>query len=601
MEKFNLKEVNLTGGYLFSKQELNRKITINAVYDRFYETKRIEAMDCVKDSDRDSQPQFFWDSDVAKWIEGASYIIAKNPDKELENKIEEIIDKIEKNMWEDGYFNSYYTVMEPDKRFTNINNHELYCAGHLIEAAIAYFNATGKDRFLNLMCRYADLIYKIFYVEDSASFQVPGHEEIELALYKLYKQTGNEKYLELCRYFIEARGKSKKGGNVYRHRFGIQDHIDIYNQHTAEGHSVRACYFYAGAADLAYETENEKMKEILKELFSDIKDKKMYVTGGIGSVRNYEGFAGAYNLPNENAYSETCAGISLMYFADRMLKIAENTEFADVIERVFYNNVLSGISLGGDAFFYENPLEINIANHKISEKYGLDIKFPITERVKVFGCSCCPPNLNRLLASIEEYIYYYSDETIFINQFAQSEMKKDDVFVSMKTEYPLNGRIEIKAKNVKRLAVRIPSWCEKFNISSDYTVKNGYAFLENPTDVEVDFEMKPKWVYSNAEVKENVGKCCVSLGPVIYCAEALDNGEILDKIFMDTKKEAKVCYNENYGLNELSVSALKLKTEEELYSYNKPEFLPVTLRMIPYSCFANRGETSMKVWFMYKD
>ena len=385
MENVKFQNVKLNNGYWFSKQELNRKITINAVYDRFYESKRIEAMDCIKDENRDWQPHIYWDSDVAKWIEGASYIIAKNPDKALENKIEEIIDKIEKNMWEDGYFNSYYTVMEPENRFTKIDNHELYCLGHLIEAAIAYHNATGKDRFLKLMIKYTDLVYKLFYEEKSTAFLVPGHEEIELALYKLYKHTNNKKYLDLSLYFVETRGRSGKNEVVYKSDFlkGSQSHTDIYNQHTAEGHSVRAGYFYSAAADLAYETKNEKLKEITKELFSDITEKKMYITGATGQVRNYEGYAGKYFLPNETAYAETCAGIALMYFADRMLKLDENAKYADVIERVFYNNVLSGISLSGDAFFYENPLEINLNNRKINNEYNLGRTYAITKRVKV--------------------------------------------------------------------------------------------------------------------------------------------------------------------------------------------------------------------------
>jgi len=596
MNSVDRKFVNIKGGYLFSKQEINRRITIDAVYDRFFETKRVEAFKCVKDENRQWQPHHFWDSDVAKWIEGASYIIAKTPDKVLEEKIESIIDDIEANQWEDGYINSYYTVMAPEKRFTDVNMHELYCAGHLVEAAIAYFEATGKDRFLKLMIKYIDLIYKVFCVDKSAAFAVPGHEEIELALYKLYKCTGNEKYLEMCHFFVEQRGVDKKGENGYEIRTQSDKPITEQN---AEGHSVRAMYLYSALADLGAEGF-EKWGTEAERLFEDVVKGKMYITGGLGQIYEYEGFADKYYLPNERAYAETCAGIGLMFFCHRMLKIANNSKYADVLELAFYNNVLSGLSLSGDSFFYRNPLSVNIDDTKRKKEFSLQTRTTELERVKVFGCSCCPPNLNRVLASLEDYIFYTDADTVFINQFATANMSVEGMSIEMVANYPADGRITVKCNGVKKLAIRIPGWCEKYEISAEYTVKDGYAYIENPADeLTIEFDMTPKMVFSDSRVKNNVGKCCVMCGPVVYCGEGVDNGTV-HNLFVPVDAQMTAEYNEKYGLNEIALAGEKLVTNGEVYSAKKPEFVKTKVKLIPYSCFANRGASDMRVWLNCK-
>lgn len=591
--------VNIKKGYIFSKQELNRKVSVDAVYKVFSETHRMDALRCEKVPDRDWQPHYFWDSDVAKWIECASYVIAKNPDKSIEERIEKIIDDIEANQCDDGYINCYYTVVEPDKRFANVLLHELYCIGHYIEAAIAYFEATGKDRLLGIICRSVELVKKVFVEDESADFAFPGHQQIELALYKLYKFSGNKEYLELARHFLEKRGVDMKGFPE-ESLYSLQAYAPVAEQKEAIGHSVRMMYMYCAMADVASEGD-DKYIETLKKGFDDIINGKMYVTGGIGQIREYEGFVDKYYLPNERAYAETCAGIGLIFLCDRMLKLFEDAKYADVLERVFYNNVLSGISLSGDAFFYENPLAMNPQEEKMMKKYNYKKVLPKYERAKVFDCSCCPPNISRLIGTFEQYLYYTNGECLFVNQYAESEYEKDGATLSVKTNYPLDGKVEISSENVKKLALRIPEWCDSFEILEKYTVKNGYAIIENPSEkIEANFEMKPKIVFANGNVRDCAGKCCITYGPIVYCAEGIDNEGTVHEIFVSSDAEFKRSYNEEFGLNTLSFIGEKIRTDGDLYSSKRPILEKAKITLIPYSTFANRGASDMQVWLGYK-
>ena len=591
--------VNLKNGYIFAKQEMNRKVSVDAVYKVFAETHRFEAMKCEKVPDRDWQPHYFWDSDVAKWIECASYVIAKHPDEGIVERIEKIIDDIEANQWDDGYINCYYTVVEPENRFTNVHFHELYCIGHYIEAAIAYFEATGKDRLLRIICRSVDLIKKVFVKDERAAFAFPGHQQIELALYKLYEFSGNREYLELARHFLSRRGVDMKGFPEESF-YSLQAFAPVEKQTSAIGHSVRVMYMFSAMADIAAEGE-EKYIDTLKTVFDDILNGKMYVTGGIGQIREYEGFVDNFYLPNERAYAETCAGIGLVFLCHRMLKLFENAKYADVLERVFYNNVLSGISLSGDAFFYENPLAMNPQEEEMKKKYRYDKAIPKYERAKVFECSCCPPNISRLIGTFEQYLYYTNGDCLFINQYSESEYEKDGASLSVKTNYPLDGKILINAKNVKKLALRIPEWCNNFEISEEYTLKNGYAYIDNPSEqIEVNFEMKPKLIFANEKIKDSVAKCCITYGPIVYCAEGIDNGGTVHEILVSPDAEFEVSYSEEFGLNILSFMGEKIKTNDEVYTEMIPTLEKTKIKLIPYSCFANRGASDMQVWLGYK-
>ena len=357
MEFIGFDKVSLESGFLHEKQKLNREVTLDAVYNRFYETGRFDAFKCDWKEGMEKQPHYYWDSDVAKWMEAVAYILKKESNPELEAKVENLIDEIEKNQSPDGYFNIFFTVIEPDKRFFERTAHELYCAGHLFEAAVAYFECTGKDRFLKLMEKYADHIIRVFVEEKTAKFITPGHEEIELALVRMYSATKKKKYLDLAKFFIDNRGYAEAEKEYYS-----QSHLPVREQKTAEGHAVRACYLYAAMADVAYETGDTELYEVCKTLFADIVNKKMYITGGIGSTRKGEAFTVPYDLKNDKAYAETCAAISLMFFAHRMMRFENDAKYADVIERVLYNGMISGLSLDGTSFFYENPLEIDLKN-----------------------------------------------------------------------------------------------------------------------------------------------------------------------------------------------------------------------------------------------
>ena len=604
MNYINYKNADITGGYWGKKQKLNRDVTINAVYDRFLHTGRIDAFKCNWREGTENKPHYFWDSDVAKWIEGAAYILAKTPDKELESKVESIIDDIEKNMGADGYFNIYFTAIEPSKRFSNRDCHELYCAGHLIEAAVAYFDATGKDRFLKLMCRYADYIYDVFCVKHSAAFETPGHEEIELALYRLYKCTGNKKHLELMTHFLLVRGNNPKDTYTpfYNYSGYAQDYAPVFEQTHAIGHAVRAMYLYSAMADLAKETKNPVYVKACRTLFDEIYSSKMYITGALGSTRHGEAFTKPYDLPNSEAYAETCASIGLMFFAKRMSELENDAVFADVLERAMYNGMISGLSLDGKSFFYENPLEIDL--EKRDSLYYRDANAPIygiTQRAEVFSCSCCPPNLNRLLSSLSGYIYALDKDTVFINQYMQSTAHQDGVTVSTVTDYPLNGGIKINIGGAKKAALRIPSWCKSFKLNRQYTLKDGYAYTDTDGEILLELDMTPSLVYANPKCRDLCSRAAVQRGPIVYCAEGVDNGKTnLNNLFLDADAAFSEEYSEKLGCTVLKTTGSRADGSANLYSLVKHEYRQTPITLIPFCTFANRGESDMLVWLHTK-
>lgn len=594
--------VKITDGFWKKKQELNRNTTIHSVWNRFSDTGRIKAFDFDWKEGMENKPHIFWDSDVAKWMEGAAYLIAEKYDADLEAKVEGLIDCIEKNQGEDGYFNIYYTVCEPKKRFTGRSQHELYCAGHLMEAAVAYYKATGKDRFLKCMEKYADYIYKVFVEEKSAKFVTPGHEEIELALIRMYNATKNKKYLDLAEFFIEQRGNNSvdlpvTNDDLQKNDKYAQSHLPARKQRTAEGHAVRACYWYKAMADLAFEKNDAGLADACREIFEDIINKKMYITGGIGSSHFGEAFTIPFDLPDETAYNETCASIAMILFAKSMMKLENKAVYADVIEKEMYNGMLAGVSLDGKAFFYENPLEINLKNHIRHTSVLAGDRLPITQRKEVFDCSCCPPNINRTFASINEYIYGIDGETLYVNQFMSSEANFEDVAVKQSANYPSDGKIELSFKNVKTVKIRIPCWCDEYTVSCEYTAEDNYITIKNPKDVKVEFVMKPVLMQSTSAVGSNVGKTALMYGPVVYCGEAVDNIENLYSLYINKNLNAEVLYNEKFGMNEITVDGFLLKPTESLYSKYGENFEETKIKLIPYSCYANRGESNMIVWF----
>ena len=362
IHKVPFSTVRINDGFWKQKQKMIRETTAYAVYERFRDTGRFEALECKwKEGDPDSPPHIYWDSDVAKWIEGVAYLTALEKCEDLEKIADKAIENIVRNCDENGYFNSHYLVTEQEKRFTNRGCHELYCAGHLIEAAVAYRDATGKDALLKAMCRFADYIEQVFKVEKSAAFTTPGHPELELALVKLYHATGERRYLELSKFFVDEHGTNDKDISMEeREKKGIlsynQDEMPLRQRGTVEGHCVRALYLLCSMADLAREYGDAELTAACERCFDNIVNKRMYITGGVGSTYVGETFTVDYHLPNRTAYAETCAAISLAMFASRMQSLRADGRYGDIVERVIYNGMLSVISMDGRSFFYENPL-----------------------------------------------------------------------------------------------------------------------------------------------------------------------------------------------------------------------------------------------------
>ncbi len=611
MSKFSpidFSKVDITNGFLANKQALVRDVTIFAVRDRFADTGRFRAFefDWTEGSDI-PKPHFFWDSDIAKWLESTAYLLEKAPNDELQSQVEHVIDCIEQHQDKNGYFNIYHTVVEPDNRFRNRDHHELYCLGHLIEAAVAYYNATGRDRFLNLMDKYIDHVIRVFCVERSVAFSTPGHEEIELALFKLYRLRRDRKYLDLAMFFLNERGNNDDNlGDWCNGRYN-QSHLPVRKQYTAEGHCVRACYLYTAMADAAKETGDKEMLDACKALFSDIADKKMYITGGIGSSHHGEAFTTCYDLPNDTAYAETCASIALAMFADRMKDIELDSVYADIVEREIYNGMLAGLSLDGKAFFYENPLEINLADHTRHTSVNGGDRLPITRRLEVFDCSCCPPNVTRFIASLGGSFFSTADNAICVHQFAACKAEIGGAALQMETDYPNDGkvRITVKGANGKQLLVRVPGWCKNYSFSAPYTLNKGYAAFQIDSDcftLDADFAMEPAFYRAHPAVRADAGKRALMRGPLVYCLEGVDNEGDLFDLVIDAESEPKLHFDPLFGANTVTLraSAAAKIADAPLYSTGDLPRKETKATFIPYYAFANRGDTDMAVWVRTK-
>ena len=572
-------KTDIRRGFWADKQKLIRDVTLDAVYDRFSDTGRIGAFEMNYKEGDPNRPHYFWDSDVAKWMESVAYLTAKEKMPGEEARVDHLVDCIERGRLKNGYFNIYFEQLAPDMIFKDRDCHELYCAGHLLEAAVEYYKATGKRKFLDLMTEYSGHIKKVFVDEDSAAFSSSGHEEIELALVKLYDLTGDKKWLDLSLHFVNMRGRGTKPGKDSAHSDYNQDHLPVRQQFTAEGHAVRACYLYCAMADLAHRLDDEGLKTACERLFDNIVERKMYITGAIGSTAAGERFEGDFNLPNDTAYAETCAALSLALFARRMSLLSDDAKYADIAEKVIYNGFLSGLSLDGRSFFYENAQEIDLE----ARKKRPDTHFPITERVEVFGCSCCPPNVTRFIPSVADFLYAYNDRVVFVNQYMDSVSHFDGFDIEQKTDYPSDGEINISSTADVRLALRVPSWCGRYAVYINGVAVNtakvkGYVYInvKKGDRIRLTLDMTPEYNYSDPRVKTNEGLSAVSYGPFIMCAEGIDNPHLNEATL--TGGDIKVTQGK-FGLPAVLVPAD-----------------PQPLYMIPYHAFANRGETDMKIW-----
>lgn len=594
--------VTLHDGFWKTKQNMVRHTTAIAVYNRFTDTHRFDALRCKWLEEGTYEGHVFWDSDVAKWIEGVAYLLKTQPDPSLEAKCDEAIGHILANADENGYFNSYYLTTRHNERFTDRNQHELYCAGHLMEAAIAYCDATGKDAFLKLMCRYADYIEKVFMIDGSAAFVTPGHPELELALVKLYRATGEKRYLSLAKFFIDQHGNNTKDQTILSTTNYNQDALPLRSISTAEGHSVRALYLYCGMIDLAMEIGDKELMDACRRCFDNIFNKRMYITGGVGSSHMGEAFTVDYHLPNRTAYAETCAAIALAMFASRMQIMELDSRYADTVERAIYNGILSGVSLDGKSFFYENPLSIDPAFNNVNMASTQKEYYPITERVEVFDCSCCPPNIVRFLPSVSGMAYSQSDDTIYVHQYMASSVRLDEGELTVTTNYPACGKISIHYTGSKRLALRIPGWCQTFRLNRSYELENGYAFLSPDcgSDVLLQLDMPVTVMAANSRVHDNAGRVAVTRGPIVYCVEGVDHPGIdLHTVKLDTSRSIEAT-EVDFLVPSLRATGYAPVATESLYCPFRTDAEAVSLKLIPYFAFANRGTTDMLVWILHK-
>lgn len=614
MKNIPFQNVSINGGFFRDRQDLMRRVTVYAVRDRFEETGRFAAFRCDWKEGMPNKPHVFWDSDVAKWIEGVAYLLKKEDVPELRAKASEVISDLLANQMEDGYFNTHYQTQEIENRFSHRNCHELYCAGHLIEAAIAWYDATGEDAFLRAMCRYADLIERVFKIEHSAGFRTPGHEEIELALVKLYHCTGERRYLELAKYFIDERGRVPEFREDRPREF--QSHAPCREQHVAEGHAVRAGYLYAAMTDIAREYGDRELKEACDDLFDDIFQHKLYLTAGVGSIWIGESFTLPYDLPSAQAYTETCASIALVLFLSRMQGMMSadagtlDSRFGDVIERALYNGILSGLSLDGVSFFYQNPLEIDLEQRSRSRAQP-DVRenYPPSHRFRMFDCSCCPPNLVRFLPSVGNYLFAEDGSTILVHQFMTAETEINGVQIRMNSGYPYDGKTTIRILNGagKRLAVRVPFYtadrasflADGKNVTPE--ISGGYAFFDlgEQTEITLLYDVSPRVIYPNPRISDTSGKCAILAGPLVYCAEAVDNEPHLHMYRFGPQPVLRRMTNEELGTVDYEADVFRQTVDgnDPLYTFRQQTTVPAKLHLIPYFAFSNRGETDMRIWF----
>ncbi len=528
------------------------------------------------------QGKYYDDSDLYKTIEGASYSLKTRPDARLEAQLDSIISIIGAAQQPDGYLMTWFTLTDPAGAWTKMDRHEMYCAGHLMEAAIAFKDATGKNSLMDIAEKVADHLVDTFGVGRKS--WVTGHPEIELALIKMYRETGKKEYLELSHFLMEERGRGR--GKLYRSEDYYNDVVPVAELTEIQGHAVRAMYLYTGMADYAATTGDETYIPALDRIWDDVTNKKMYVTGGIGSSRENEGFTGPYDLPNETAYCETCASVGMVIWNQRLNMLKGESKYADIMERSLYNAALAGVSLSSDRFFYVNPLASAGKHH----------------RRPWYGTACCPSQISRFLPSVGGYIYATSKDCLWVNLYIDSEaevmVSGKEVPVAMKTAYPWDGKVSVTVNPEKsvRFAIRlrIPGWCKSFNlrmndVDCDYVMTDGYAVIDrkwNPGDrLELNMDMPVEVVAADPRVQANVGRRAIMRGPLVYCLEEVDNAD-MENAVLSPSAEYEATFEEDLLGGVVSISA---RTDGNV------------LKFIPYYAWDNREAGRMEVWVKYEE
>ncbi len=614
LKPVNFSDVNIVDQFWKPKIEKVATKTLAAcIYQTETATPRIRNFEKVARKKGEKHEGIYYDdSDVYKALEAIAYALKTRPDPVLENKADEWIDKIAAAQLPDGYLNTYYTLNGLDKRWSDIEKHEDYNAGHLIEAAIAYFNTTGKKKLLEVAIRLANHIDSNFRLQNKPWFS--GHQEIELALMKLYRLTSEDRYLKLADWYLQQRGKGyyTYGKNWIRPDYW-QDQFPVKDQKEITGHAVRAMYQFSGVADVAAVTGDELYLAAARRVWQDVVYRNMYITGGIGSAGDNEGFSIDYDLPNEEAYCETCASVGMVFWNQRMNSLTGESKYIDVLEKAIYNGALDGLSLSGDRFFYDNPLA-SMGQHS---------------RREWFGTACCPANIARLVSSVGNYIYATSNDAVWVNLFIASNtsINLNGILtgIKMETNYPWDGRIKIHFDPSKKskfgLKVRIPGWtkasygAEELYISNeaikqkpkfflngkpiDYREENGYGIIEREWKradvIEFEFPMHVIKMRSRSEVAENKDRVALQYGPLIYCIEGADNGgKAWNFIFPDSAIFSPF----EYKILDEPVIALKGMVKEFGISNERIGLkeTPKQIIAIPYYTWANRGANQMQVW-----
>jgi DUF1680 family protein len=595
----------------------NRTATLPAEYEQCLVTGRIDAFRLNWKPGDEPVPHIFWDSDVAKWIEAASYSLATHPDPELDALVDEVVALVVGAQQPDGYLNVHFTAVEPEKRWSNLRDaHELYCAGHLMEAAVAHFHATGKRPLLDAVCRYADYIGTVFGTGPGQKRGYCGHQEIELALVKLFHATGERRYLDLASYFIDERGRqphyfdqeaaardedpARWWAKTYAYN---QSHLPVREQTEVSGHAVRAMYMYCAMVDLAGELGDKSLLAACDRLWQSVCLRRMYITGGIGSLHSGEAFSVDYDLPNATAYAETCAAIGLVLWNWRLLQLRCDGRYADVMERALYNGVLSGVSLDGTRFFYDNPLSSVGLHH----------------RRDWFDCACCPPNLARLLASFGQLAYSQGEREAAVHLYvagsARLSVGETPVTLRQQTRYPWDGAVTITVEPERPLAfglrLRVPGWCRGARVTlngepvRDAPLQSGYLLLDRewrPGDtVALDLPMPVERVRANPNVGHDAGRVALQRGPLVYCLEAADNNVPPQRILVrsDAPLDARFEPDLLGGVSVITGEALasdESAWQGHLYGTQGETLVPATLTAVPYYAWDNRAPGAMEVW-----
>jgi DUF1680 family protein len=616
IEPVNFSKVIVNDAFWKPKMALVATKTLDAcIYQTEQKTARIRNFEKVARGKGETHEGVFYDdSDVFKALEAIAYAIKTNKDPKLEAKADEWIDKVVAAQLPDGYLNTYYTLNGLDKRWTDMSMHEDYNAGHMIEAGVAYYEATGKRKLLDACIKWANYFDSVF--GPNKKHWVTGHQELELALVKLQRVTGDQKYLQLADWLLSERGKKLAVGYTWtdwKDTLYAQDGVPVKEQKDITGHAVRAMYMYTGAADVAAHTGDTDYLKAMRNVWEDVVFRNMYITGGIGSAGSNEGFSNDYDLPNEQAYCETCASVGMVFWNQRMNSLTGNAEYIDVLERSLYNGALDGLSLSGDRFFYGNPLASN-GKHA---------------RREWFGTACCPANIARLIASLGNYIYGYKDNKIYVNLFIGSQtsfmLPKGEMQFTMNTNYPWEGKVQcilnMKKKMNATIALRLPGWANgtvapgglysfaETNItkptlfingmSVPYQIEDGYVMVNHDwkdnDKIEYQLPMNIQKVVSRNELKFNNDRVAFQRGPLVYCIEGADNNGKAWNIIVPSQLNFT---KEDYSVLDEKVVSLvaNLPTLQIGMGGTSVKNEMQKVRAIPYYTWCNRGSNEMQVW-----